>query len=396
MNTESKKCRRFRFTQKAIESLPTPPPDARAHQDEYSDIDVVGLRVVVGRNGRKFFDYRFRRNMRKRAIRIGEFPAVSLKEARERANEFKNMLWRGLDPAVERRKMVTAVTFAEFTKEDLEHAKANKRTWKGDEQKIRRELIPAWGRLTLAAITAKDVQTMHNRLGTQSSPAHANRHLALVHRIFSLAVQWGHLPPEHRNPAQSVRKFRENNARERYLSRDELERFLKALDARPERATANAVKLLLFTGMRRGEAISLRWEHVDMERGTLFLARTKSGKSRTVVLNDLAKGVVAEMAAARNGSPYVFPGKNPGTHLAEPRKTFENAKAEAGLENFHLHDLRHTFASIAVQNGASLYEVQKLLGHASSQMTQRYAHLADDSLRAVTNGVADRISQGTD
>jgi integrase len=91
------------------------------------------------------------------------------------------------------------------------------------------------------------------------------------------------------------------------------------------------VKLLLFTGMRRGEAISLRWEHVDMERGTLFLPRTKSGKSRTVVLNDLAKGVITEMAQSRNGNPYVFPGKNPGTHLAEPRKTADSGESDQAI-----------------------------------------------------------------
>jgi integrase len=394
MDRPTKECKRFRFTQKTIESLPAPAPGGKAHQAEYSDIEVVGLRVVVGPNGRKFFDYRFRYNMRKRAMRIGEFPAVSLKEARERANEFKNMLWRGIDPAVERRKRITALTFAEFAKAYLEHAKARKRTWKNDEQKLRRELIPAWGRLPLSAITGRDVQAVHNRIGTQSSPAHANRHLALIHRLFALAVDWGHLPPDHRNPAQSIRKFRENNARERYLSGEEIARFIAALDARPERVTANAIKLLLFTGMRRGEAISLKWDCVDRERGTLFLPLTKSGKSRTVVLNSLALGVIDEMAEMRvKGHPYVFPGKNRGEHLAEPRKTFEGVRDALGLGDLHLHDLRHTFASVAVQNGASLFEVQKLLGHASSQMTQRYAHLGDASMRAVTDGVAAQMSR---
>jgi hypothetical protein len=106
------------------------------------------------------------------------------------------MVWKGIDPLVERSRRSAAATFAEFSKKYLEHAKANKRTWRNDEQKLRRELIPAWGRLPLSTITARDVQTMHNRLGTQSSPAHANRHLALIHRIFAVAAEWGHLDPD--------------------------------------------------------------------------------------------------------------------------------------------------------------------------------------------------------
>jgi integrase len=396
MDTRIRTCRRLRFTQKAIESLPPHDPGSPSREAEYSDMEVVGLRVVVGKAGRKFFDFRYRFNKRKRVMRIGEFPSVSLKEARERAHECKNLIWRGADPLVERGRRAATVTVAEFTKEYMEHAKANKRTWRTDEGKLKKDLIPLWGRLPLPSITTRDVQFLYSRIRTQNSPTYANRYLALVHRMFVLAIQWGHLP-DAKNPASGIRKYRENASRERFLTRDEIERFLAALDARPERMTANAIKFLLFTGMRRGEGIGLRWEDVDIERATVFLPRTKSGKSRTVVMNVLAKAILEEMLALRAGDhEYVFPGKKPGTHLAEPRKTFENAKAEAGLENLHLHDLRHTFASIAVQNGASLYEVQKLLGHASSQMTQRYAHLADASLRAVSDGVAHEISHASE
>jgi integrase len=393
MDGQVRECRRFRFTQKAIESLPQQPPDARSREAEYSDVEVVGLRVIVSKTGRKFFDFRYRFNKRKRVLRVGEFPSVSLKDARQRVHEYKNGLSRGIDPLIERGNLVSAISFAEFAdKEFMPYAKANKRSWKTDLGKLKNDLIPLWGKLPLSAISTRDVQGLYSRVRTENSPTYANRYLALIGRMFTLAIQWGHLP-DGKNPTRGIKKYRENGARERFLARDEIDRLLAALDARPERATANAIKFLLFTGMRRGEAIGLKWENVDLEKATVFLPKTKSGKTRTVMLNVLAKSVLEEMAALRTkGHPYVFPGKTSKTHLAEPRKTFENVKSAAGLDNLHLHDLRHTFASLAINQGASLYEVQKLLGHASSQMTQRYAHLADESLRAVTDDVAKEIT----
>jgi hypothetical protein len=145
--------------------------------------------------------------------------------------------------------------------------------------------------------------------------------------------------------------------------------------------------------MRCGEALSLQWSNVDLERGVAFLPKMKSGRSRQVILNELASMLLRELPEKRVGdNPFVFPGRKPGAHMAEPRRTFEKVKRAAKLGNLRVHDLRHTFASIAVQNGASLYEVQKLLGHSSSVMTQRYSHLSDDGLRAVTNGVASQIA----
>jgi integrase len=157
------------------------------------------------------------------------------------------------------------------------------------------------------------------------------------------------------------------------------------------------LRFLLVTGVRCGEALSLEWANVDIERGVAFLPKTKSGRSRQVILNDLASDVLRGMEERRFGDhPFVFPGSRPGTHMAEPRRVFARVKAMAKIdESLRLHDLRHTYASIAVQNGASLYEVQKLLGHSSSIITQRYSHLTTDGLRTVTNSVADQIKQAT-
>jgi len=396
MEAQVKTRGRVRLSQRMIEALPPNAPDARRREREYSDADAVGLRVSVSKGGRKFFDYRYKYNGRKRCMRLGEWPGMPLQGARERARECRGMLYKGIDPATEREKRASVMTFGEFIERDyLPFARANKKSVRDDINKLKRDLLPLWGGLPLTSIGTKDVQALCTRIGTESSPTYANRYYSLIHRIFNLAILWQKVPGDFRNPAKGVAKAKESAGRERFLSPDEIERFTAALDGCMETDFAGQafLRLLLATGMRCGEALSLQWRDVDLERGVAFLPKTKGGRSRQVILSDLASAVLDEMAACRvGGHPYVFPGKNPKTHLAEPRKTFENVKREAGLEDLHLHDLRHTFASLAINQGASLYEVQKLLGHASSQMTQRYAHLADESLRAVTDDVAKEIA----
>ena len=391
MNGNGSIARKFRFTQKDLESLPAHDAASASHQMEYCDTEVVGLRMFVGHTGRRFFYLRFRHHGRKRACRIGEFPSVSLKEARTRAHEMKSAISRGADPAAERRARAAIPTFAEFAlNQYLPAAKLSKRSWRDDEIRINKELVPRFGKLQLTEITTQSIQQFQTASRTGHSPATANRYLSLLARILQVAVDHECIE---RNPARAVHKFRENNGRERYLSKDEIARFLESLDLLKNRSVANALKFLLFTGLRKGEAMTLPWKNVNIEAGTIYLDKTKNGRTRTVVLNALARQVLEEMLALRrDGHPFVFPGRCANEPVSNPSKLFAVALDLAGIKDFRCHDLRHTYASLAINSGASLYDVQKLLGHATSQMTQRYAHLADTSLRAATENVASQIS----
>ncbi len=391
MNGNGEMARKFRFTQRDLESLPAHDPSSASHQMEYCDSDIVGLRLFVGHTGRRFFYLRYRLNGRKRSCRIGEFPSVSLKEARTRAHELKSMISRGDDPSAERRTKAAIPNFADFAlNEYLPDAKLHKRSWRDDELRINKELVPRFGRMQLTAITSRDVQQFHVAVRASHAPATANRYLSLVARMLQVAVEREYIE---RNPARSVHKFREDNARNRYLSNQEIAKFLEALDSVGNRSMANAFKFLLFTGLRKGEAMTLPWRNVNLENGTVYLEKTKNGRTRSVLLNALARHVLEEMLALRRGDhPYVFPGREPNSPVTNPSKVFAAALKAAGIEGFHCHDLRHTYASLAINSGATLYDVQKLLGHATSQMTQRYAHLADASLRTATENVANQIS----
>jgi integrase len=168
---------------------------------------------------------------------------------------------------------------------------------------------------------------------------------------------------------------REAEGRLRWLTPEEATRLLDASRKSRNEHLTDLVEFALFTGMRRGEVLALTWERVDRARGVVLLDVTKSGKRREVPLNSRADAVLARRGSKSSG--LVF-----GTrHWDHFRSAWENAVGRSNLADFHFHDLRHTFASWAVQRGASLQEVKDLLGHRSLAMTLRYGHLAPEHLR---------------
>lgn len=215
----------------------------------------------------------------------------------------------------------------------------------------------------------------------KNSASTANRHLSLLQRMFSLAIQWN-LIPAGQNPCRGTKKFMESPSVERFLSLDEVRRFLEALDEAENKVIASALKMLLFTGLRKREVLDLKWEDVDRERGTIVLRFTKSGRTRTVPLSSGAMREIDLMRERREGKhPYVWPGRERKAPINNPQKCFAAALKRAGIKRCRIHDLRHTYASTLVNSGATLFEVQKALGHSSSMMTQRYSHLSDSTQR---------------
>jgi integrase len=380
---------RILFTKKWIEQLPPNPKIAASREREYSDTQVVGLKLLVNKAGRKFFYLRYTINKRKRGIKIGEFGPMSLIEARNRSNELKAAINNGIDPQEEKQQLQQIPTFKAFARQHyLPHAYANKRSAKADESKLRLHLLPLLGNRRIDQITPQELQRYHDQLKSSHCPATANRHLSLLHRMLKLAVQWGFLE---KNPATGIRKHQENNEVHRYLSAQEIMRFMEALKNEENQVAVAAFKLLLYTGVRRQEALDARWEHVDLHKRVWFLPTSKSGKSRHVILNAMAVELLQRQPRLPD-NPFVFPGKIEGKPLNNPQKAFKRVLKAAGIANFRMHDLRHTHASIAINNGASLYEVQHLLGHSQAITTARYAHLADDTLRRVSDTVSNSIS----
>lgn len=380
--------RQFKFSHKQIDDLPPHDKKSASAMSEYSDTEVVGLKLAVSKSGRMYFWHRYRFRGRKRMIKLGEYPSVSVVQARQMVHDNKNMLGRDLDPADERNRRRSVPTLSEFaTEEYLPYAKQHKRSWADDESKLRREIGKMLGKIPLTDITTRDVMNLHAAIYKKCSAATANRYLALLSRLFSLAIQWGHLE---RNPVKGVKKYKEAGPRYRYLSGDELSRFISVLNSTSSKLTANALKLLLLTGVRKMELFSLRWSEVDLANASIRLLHTKNGRSRVVVLNSHALDIMKSIhAEAEPGCPWVFPARSGDGHLIDIRKALKRAMEQANLVDLRPHDLRRSFASLAVNAGVDIYQIKDLLGHSSVAVTQRaYAHLQQSTLRSASEVVS--------
>jgi integrase len=383
---------KFKFTQKSIDALPPHSKTSRSTDQEYSDSQVSGLKLLVGKNGNKKFLFRYTLRSRKCSTALGSYGALTVDEARTLANQYKAMVSLGRDPKQERDDFKNRISFGEFVSEHyLPHATIYKRSIAGDESKLRLYLLPKFGHIPMADISTQALQSYHNHLKVKLSPATANRHLSLLHRLFSLSVQWGYLE---KNVCTGISKFQENNKHQRFLSNEEIRNLFTSADHDENIYAAAYIKILLLTGVRRSEGLGMKWEHLQLggSKPMWYVPHTKSGKSRYVILNPMALEILDALPKVQ-GNPYVFVGKVPGNPIQNPMKAFKRIIARAGIEStFRLHDIRHTVASLIVNNGGSLYDVQAALNHANSSMSERYAHLSSESMTKTSENISNVVS----
>jgi integrase len=374
--------KQFRFSQKLIDSLPIHDRNSASAMAEYSDVEVIGLKVSVSKSGHKSYSHRYRFNGQKKTMKLGEHPSLTVIQARQLVNDNKNLLAQDLDPAGEKNKRRRVPTMLEFAVQTyLPQARLHKRSWKDDESKIRRDIGKMIGGIPITELTTADIMQLHTTVAHRTSMGTANRYLALCSGILSLAMRCDIVT---KNVARSVKKFREAEPRTRFLSSDELGMFITALD-NSDRITACALKCLLLTGLRRMELFSLPWSEVDVEAGTARIVSTKAGKARTIAFNSLALELIKKLKSEASPScPWVFPARN-GGHIKDARKALWKAMRQADIKDLHQHDLRRSFASLLVNANVDIYQIKDLLGHSSVAVTQKsYAHLQQNTLRTAS------------
>ena len=299
---------------------------------------------------------------------------------------------RGKDPAEERRSIREAPTTAELASDYLErHAVPKKRpkSVRDDRAMLQRYVLPGLRSRKVDAVTRRDIEAIHVAL--RDKPYQANRILALMSKMFSLAVEWGWRPD---NPVKGMERYGEER-RDRWLADDELRRLCAVLDRHPNQRAANAVRLQLLTGARMGEVLNARKDAFDLERGvwTKPSHQTKQKRTEHVPLSAQALILVTvATGASEPASPHLFPGNVPGQPLRDVKKFWASALREAGIADYGRHDNRHTYASHLVSSGLSLEIVGRLMGHTTAMTTKRYAHLADDPLRAATGRFGAKIA----
>ena len=349
-------------------------PRGRSKVD-FFDPEHKGFLLEVRSSGGKTFYQRYLdARGRQHQFKLGSADVLSLQQARRLGRSALARALLGADPQTRRSELRSIPTLVELVHDRyLPHAKANKRSWHIDEMNLRRHVLPALGRLTLDEITNEHVAKLISDMrGDGYAAGTTNNVLMLLCRIFNLARKWK-VPGAGDNPTSGLDRAPPNE-RQRFLTAEETDRLIASLAEDENRAAAQAIMLLLLTGARRREITLAKWEQVDWTQRVLRVPVSKSGKPRTIALNTAAMAVLKSIPRDP-ACPYIFP-----TRLIGVYNPWDRIRRRAGLADVRLHDLRHSFASLLVNRGVSLYVVQGLLGHASPRMTQRYAHLAPQTL----------------
>lgn len=387
-----------RFDDRMAKALPAPERGNRITYD--SEVPGLGLRVTAG--GARAWVYNYRARGVERRLTIGPLAAWSVRAARDRAKELRRDVDMGRDPMADRHDDRAAPTMADLADHYRKVHLPRKRpgSQAGDETLLRVHILPRLGKVRVADVRHPQVAALH-RAVTTTAPVAANRCVALLSKMFTLAVREGWRPD---NPAKGVERNSEER-RERFLSPAEIARLAAALAEHPERVSANAVRLLLLTGARRGEALQATWSEIDFETGTWVKPshHTKAKRAHRLPLSPPALTLLAEMKseADRDNAKrklaeqppieHIFPSLD-GKPLANVKRTWATLCRKAGISNARLHDLRHTYASVLASSGLSLPVIGALLGHTQVSTTQRYAHLADDFLRQAADRAGAVIS----
>ncbi len=391
----------------------------------FFDTELAGFGVRATPAATTFFvQYRAGtgRTAPKRRLSLGRYGALTVEQARRLAKDTLAAVARGTDPASDRIAVKGAPTVSILGTDYLADVRdRRKRSTAREYVRLwEKHVFPALGTKRVAEVSPADVARLHRSL--RPTPYTSNRVLALLGAFFSYAERQG-LRPRHTNPAHDVEPYKERS-RERFLTPAEVARLGDALTRaelngvppapnrrrtrktgpsakhRPKTADkplpANpfavaAIRFLLLTGWREREALDLKWNEIDLARGTATLPDTKTGKSVRVMGNP-ARLLLSGLPRFE-GSQYVFPGRVNGHPLIEINRVWYAVRHTAKLDDVRLHDLRHSFASVSASSGGSLLIIGKLLGHRESATTAKYAHLFDDPMRAAADSASGQLSR---
>ena len=361
------------------------------HKAVFRDKTCKGLSLEVRATGGRTWYLTYTNARGKRyQHRLGDFRDLRLAQARAMAARYRNQVALGMDPAEKKLALRQVPTLDAFVADTfLPYIKISKSSWKQDLSLLRCHILPAFGHKTLDLINREDILTlMQKRITDGAAAGSVNRVVILIRFLFNQALRW-HTAGSTINPTKDIPLLKLNNQRQRFLSEKEAYKLLEAVQQSVNPMLASIVAYLLLTGARKREVLDARWDCIDWGRSIWKIPISKSGKARYVPLSETALVLLRQKQL--QGVPdceWVFPNPNSGMPYRCITNAWNTARCVAGMENLRMHDLRHSFASFLINNGRSLYEVQRILGHSSARMTERYAHLAHDTLIAACNAAA--------
>jgi integrase len=369
-----------------------PPVDGKPYRIIY-DGAVKGFGLRVTKAGARSFVLNYRIKGIERRYTIGSWPDWKTVAAREEASRLKREIDKGRDPMGARHDERATPTLREFAERYMaEYGKPHKkpRTVEEDRRNLELHLLPSLGNRKITDVEEADVARFV--AGRRDYPISANRCLALLSHMMTMAEEWK-MRPRNSNPCRGAKRFAETH-RDRYLNGDELARLgdaLTAAEGKEPAAALAAIRLLLLSGGRLNEILTLEWSMVDFGAGCLRLVDSKTGP-KTIPLGAPALQILADLPRREKGV-HVLPAARGSGHFIGIQKVWQRVRTAAGLPDVRLHDLRHSFASMSVASGDSLFLLGKVLGHRQSSTTERYSHISHgDPLRALADRNAGKIA----
>ncbi|TSA37787.1 MAG: site-specific integrase [Methylococcaceae bacterium] len=361
------------FTKKSIDDFSIPSKGWQYHYDT----KVRGLGIGISSTGTRTFIVYRKIEGRPERLTLGRYPDLSIEQARNKATEANAQIAKGENPNDQKREARREMTLGDLFADYIErHAKLHKKSWQHDEDQFNR-YMQTWSKKKMSSIAKRDIQAIHAKVGAEHGHYAANRLLALLHTLFSKAIDWDVW--QKANPVQGIQKFREKS-RERFLTRDEMPLFLKALENEPNETARDYILISLLTGARQANVLAMRWDQINFKTTLWLIPETKNGTAHSIPLVDEAVALLLKRHKNRQ-SEWVFPGTGKTGHLMEPKKAWKRILTEAGIENLRLHDLRRTFGSWQAATGANLSVIGKSLNHKNVSTTAIYARLDTDPVR---------------
>ncbi|MCS0401429.1 site-specific integrase [Vibrio diabolicus] len=397
--------RTINLTPSAIKALPIPPSTNKANDIEWSDEQIIGLKVLVGRTGNKRYLLRYVSPVtrKKTSIALGRWPDLDVNDARTKARKLKVQIADGIDPKIERDSRSAIVmpdVYTFFHETYLPWAKNRKRSWRDDETRFLR-CKPIY-KIPMDKLTAHAIMKLQSHLATESyngkpySVATNNRVIALIKGVCSLSAK----VLDTTNHATKVSLLAENGARERFLNIEETALLIKVARTYYCKVKGNLIAMLWLSGCRISELLERTWDDVSFENRMLFIKTTKNKKSHQIYLSDLMLELLYELRDLKQpGNPYVFPGSREGTHISPPRKALKLILERAGIDpdGVVFHTCRHSAASnLLNHSGLDATTVQRVLNHSDISSTLHYRHFDRAALERGANALSDMVMKASE
>lgn len=381
----------MKLTKKIIEDLTYHGPAPR--RDIRWDDDVSGFGIRIYPSSKKSFVVSYRIQNRKHLLTLGDFGILTLDQARKMARQELAKVLSGINPLDKKKQTSKNQTMRVLCETYLSrYARIHKKSWKEDERRIHKHILPKWGNHIIKDIKRTDIADFHAHIG-KTAPYESNRLLRLLSKIFELASQWDFIDEATLNPAKNIRLFKEEK-RDRWLKPTELPRLAEALDLEPNKIASQAIWLYLLTGARKSELLQAKWQDIDWERKELKIPETKSGRIHYIPLSEPAYALLRSLQQIKD-NPYIFPGYVKGQPLVNISKPWKRVCQKAQLENIRLHDLRRTVGSWLAQSGNSLHLIGKILNHSNQSTTAVYARFAQDQGRQALEEYSQQLLSST-